>query len=136
MRKKMTHKKNGKAGFSLLEVMMAMTILTIGILAIVGIQHHIVNGNTNANVVTQEMNLAQRFMEQYKNLPSPSTLNNLSLNNVDAKGQAGGPYNVTVTITNPLGGNVSRFITVNVTRTGGIGGHPITIRSLTLGNGT
>ena len=136
MRKKITHEKSGNAGFSLLEVMMAMAILTIGILAIVGIQHHIVNGNTNANVVTQEMNLAQRFMEQYKNLPSPSKRDNLTLNNIDAKGQAGGPYNVTVTITNPLGGSVSRFITVNVTRTGGVGGHPVIIRSLTLGNGT
>lgn len=136
MSKNKTRKNSGQGGFTLLEVMMAMVILTIGILAVVGIQHHIVNGNTNANVVTQEMNLAQRYMEQYKNVTSPSTLDNLTLNNVDTTGQAGGPYNVTVTVTNPLGGNVSRFITVRVTRAGGISGHPVTIRSLTHGHGT
>ena len=130
-----TRKKSGQGGFTLIEVMIAMAILTIGILAVVGIQHRIVNGNTNANVVTQEMNLAQRYMEQFKNVADPSSLNNLHLANVTATGQAGGPYNVTVAVSNPLGGSVSRFITVNVTRTGGVGGHPVTIRSLTHGNG-
>jgi prepilin-type N-terminal cleavage/methylation domain len=125
----------GQQGFTLLEVMIAVSILTIGILSVVGIQYHIVNGNTNGNVVTHQMNRAQRIMEQYKNQSNPNSLNNSTLNNVDETGQPGGPYRVDVVVSNPMGGTASRFITVTVTRLGGIGGHPITLRSLTQGNG-
>ena len=121
-------------GFTLLEVMMAMAIFSIGILAIVGIQHMIVRGNTNGNVVTQQLMLAQRVMEQLKNNPAPSSLLSSVQNGVDMNGDNGGPYNVTSTITNPIGGNSSRFITVTVTKSGP-GGHPLTIQSLTHGNG-
>jgi type IV pilus assembly protein PilV len=121
-------------GFTLLEVMMAMAIFTIGILAIVGIQHMIVRGNTNGNVVTQQLMLAQRVMEQLKNNPDPNILTSSVLNSVDVNGDNGGPYNVTSTVTNPIGGNSSRYITITVTKNGP-GGHPITIQSLTHGNG-
>ena len=121
-------------GFTLLEVMMAMSIFTIGILAIVGIQYMIVRGNTNGNVVTQELMLAQRVMEQLKNNPDPNLLTSSVQNGVDIVGDNGGPYNVTSTITNPIGGTSSRFIQVMVTKNGR-GGHPVTIQSLTHGNG-
>ncbi len=121
-------------GFTLLEVMMAMAIFSIGILAIVGIQHMIVRGNTNGNVVTQQLMLAQRVMEQLKNNSAPSSLLSSVQNGVDMNGDNGGPYDVTSTITNPIGGNSSRFITVTVTKLGR-GGHPLTIQSLTHGNG-
>jgi type IV pilus assembly protein PilV len=124
-----------QGGFTLLEVMMAMAILTIGILSIVGIQYLIVNGNTSSNVVTQQLHLATQVMEEYKNSINPLNLSPANLNNVDQNGEPGGPYNVTVAVSNPLGGNFSRFITVTVTRTGGVGGHPITIRSMTQGHG-
>lgn len=124
----------GSKGFTLLEVMMAMAIFSIGILAIVGIQHQIVQGNANGNVVTQQLMLAQRVMEQLKNNVAPSSLSSSVQNGVDANGDIGGPYNVTSTITNPIGGNSSRFITVTVTKLG-TGGHPLTIQSLTHGNG-
>jgi len=121
-------------GFTLLEVMMAMAIFSIGILAIVGIQHMIVKGNANGNVVTQELMLAQRVMEQLKNNPDPNLLTSSVQNGVDVVGDNGGPYNVTSTITNPIGGNSSRFIQVTVTKIGP-GGHPLTIQSLSHGNG-
>lgn len=121
-------------GFTLLEVMMAMAIFTIGILAIVGIQHLIVRGNTNGNVVTQELMLAQRVMEQLKNNPAPANLASTVLNNVNMSAENGGPYTVTSTITNPIGGSSSRFISVTVSKEGP-GGHPLTIQSLTHGNG-
>ncbi len=121
-------------GFTLLEVMMAMAIFSIGILAIVGLQHMIVQGNTNGNVVTQELMLAQRVMEQLKNNSAPSSLSSSVQNGLHMNGDNGGPYTVTSTITNPIGGNSSRFITVTVTKAGR-GGHPLTIQSLTHGNG-
>ncbi len=126
--------KSNSRGFTLLEVMMAMAIFSIGILAIVGIQHMIVRGNTNGNVVTQQLMLAQRVMEQLKNNAAPSSLSSSVQSGVHMDGENGGPYTVTSTITNPIGGNSSRFITVTVTKAG-LGGHPLTIQSLTHGNG-
>lgn len=124
-----------QTGFTLIEVMVALAILAIGIMSVVGIQYHIVNGNTNANVVTQEMHLAQRLLERFKNVADPTTLSNMNLANVNETGQSGGPYNVTVAVSNPVGGSVSRFIRVTVTKTGGVGGHPVTLCCLTHGNG-
>lgn len=131
----------GQGGFTLLEVMVAMSILTIGILSVVAIQYQVVNGNTNANVVSQQVFLAQRVMEEYKNNSNPASLRSEIRANVDQEGlvagagRPGGPYTVQVEVDNPLGGAVSRFITVTVTRAGGIGGHPVIIKSLTHGNG-
>jgi len=122
-------------GFTLLEVMIAVSILTIGILAVVSIQYSVVNGNTNGNVMTQELNLAQRVMEQQKAAANPTSLKASVLNNVDQNGDPGGPYNVKVSVTNPMGGTASRFVIVTVSRNGGIGGHELTLRSLTQGNG-
>jgi type IV pilus assembly protein PilV len=126
-------------GFTLLEVIIAVAIFAIGILAVIGLQVQVVGGNARSNIQTQQQLLAQRVMEQVKNAPdifNPTGNNNITvLNNVDGEGNAGGPYNVTVTRTNPLGGTTSRFITVTVTKTGGILGHNAVIRCLSHGNG-
>jgi hypothetical protein len=118
--------------------MIAMVVLTVGILSIVGIQYHVVNGNTSSNVVTQQLNLAQRVMERYKNTVSPDNLNDEDLVNVDHTGQTGGPYTVRVRVRNLPGGikpETGQMVSVTVIRNGGIGGHPLTIRSVTRGHG-
>lgn len=126
-------------GFTLIEVLIAMAIFAIGILAVIGLQVQVITGNSRSNIQTEQMLLAQRVMEQLKNAPQifkPTGNNNVtSLNNVDDEGNPGGPYNVTVTRTNPLGGNTSRFITVTVTKTGGFTGHDAVIQCLSHGNG-
>ena len=126
-----------QGGFTLIEVMMALAILTIGILSIVGLQYHIINGTTNANVVSQQLHLAQRIMERAKNISDLKDLNDINLVGVDHEGNPGGPYTVVATPTAVPGDDVekARFITVTVTRNGGIGGHPVTLRCLTQGNG-
>lgn len=126
-------------GFTLLEVVIATAIFAIGILAVIGLQTQVVGGNARSNIQTEQMLLAQAVMERVKNAPdifNPTGANNVTaLNNVDSEGNAGGPYNVTVTRTNPLGGTTSRFITVTVTKTGGFTGHDAVIRCLSHGNG-
>ncbi len=128
---------DSEGGFSLIEVMIALTILTIGILSIVGIQYHIVNGTTNGNVVSQQLHLAQRIMERMKNTSNPADITAINLVNVDQEGNPGGIYNVQGTPSKVPGvdESIARFITVNVTRNGGIGGHPLTLRCVTQGNG-
>ena len=126
-------------GFTLLEVVIAMAVFAIGILAVIGLQVQVITGNSRSNIQTQQMLLAQTVMERVKNAPdifNPTGNNNVTnLNNVDGEGNPGGPYNVTVTRTNPLGGTTSRFITVTVTKTGGFTGHDAVVQCLSHGNG-
>lgn len=128
-------------GFSLLEIMVAMVILSVGILSIVGIQYHVVNGNTSGNVVTQQLNLAQRVMERYKNTVNPDKLTDEDLVNVDQTGESGGPYTVRVRVDNLQGVDAehAQKITVTVFKSGGVGGHqsgtPLVVRSVTRGHG-
>lgn len=128
------NKKNttivAEKGFTLLEVLIAIAIFSIGILGTMAMQYRVVSGTTSGNVVTQEMLLAQWVMEQKKNGGDVTTLNSTIPAEVDP-----GPYTITVTPLNPLASNFARFMTVTVSRAGGVGGHPVTIRSLTVGNG-
>lgn len=127
-----TKKTNDVAekGFTLIEVLIAIAIFSIGILGTIAMQYRVVSGTTSGNVVSQEMLLAQWVMEQKKTGADVTTLTSAIPAEVTP-----GPYTVTITPTNPLGGNASRFLTVTVSRVGGVGGHPVTIRSLTMGNG-
>lgn len=126
--------KSKDGGFSLLEVLVAVAIFSIGILAVAGLQYIVIDGNASGNVVTQEVMLGQRVVEELKNVPDPTDLSNFSLNNVGMDGEGSGPYDVTAQISNPLAHDASRFISVTVTKEGQHG-HPITIRTMTHGNG-
>jgi len=137
----MLETQNYNSGFTLLEVMIAMAILSIGILAMTGMQYRNVGGNSHGNIITQETMLAQQIMERLKNTTTPSSLTAGSLTGVDEFGEAGGGYNVTWTISNPIGGSMSRFITVVVqhtkvtSSTSDTGGRRVTLNSLTQGKG-
>ncbi len=124
-----------QSGFTLIEVLVAIAVFSIGILGVAKLNYVNINGTTNGNVITQEIMLAQSIMERLKNTPNPATLYGGNSLGIDALGQPGGGYDATWSISNPMGGNGSRFITVTVNHTGGIGGHPVVLRSLTKGNG-
>lgn len=55
-------------GFTLLEVLVALIILTVGIVSIVGIFSKGIVGSVDAENTAIAMNLAQRRMEEYRNL--------------------------------------------------------------------
>jgi type IV pilus modification protein PilV len=54
----------GKAGFTIIEVMVAISILAVGLMAVFTAQSRSITGNTNANRQTEAMTLAQDRMEQ------------------------------------------------------------------------
>lgn len=56
-----------KRGFSLVEVMVAMTILSIGLLGLAGLQATAINGNRHGNATTGATALAQVTIEQIRN---------------------------------------------------------------------
>jgi len=121
---------NNENGFSLIEVMIAIAIFSAGVLATLAMQYAVVKGNTSGNVVNQEMMMGQWIVEQKKNEGNVVGLDSIIPGDVVL-----GPYTPVVSISNPLGGTASRFLTVTIDRPGGRGGHPITIRTLTMGNG-
>jgi prepilin-type N-terminal cleavage/methylation domain-containing protein len=124
-----------QSGFTLIEVIVAMAILSIGILASIGLQYQVVRGNAESNIVSEEMFLAQRIMERMKNVKQPSSLASSTLPAVNSAGDVPGPYKVVTVVTNPFGGGEARLITVAVSKIGGFVGHPVTLRSLTFGGG-
>ncbi len=56
-----------QAGFSLIEVMIAMAILAIGLLGLAGLQGTAINGNRHGNTISQATILAQETLEQIRN---------------------------------------------------------------------
>ena len=118
---------NNTRGFTLIEVMIAMMVLTIGILGMMTMQTSAITGNYKASTMTIASNIASRQIETLRNAPFVS-------NNVNAC-----PANTPCTATDPSTGygiswviaqvtgiptNDAQTITVTVTRPNGM--QPVT----------
>ena len=101
-------------GFTLIEVLMAMTILSVGILAIASLQISAVHNNGLGNLITQATMLAQEKMESLKSTDDITALTDGSDTNIDHYGDSGGIFDRSWTISNPLGGSSSRQIEIAV----------------------
>ena len=101
--------KPRQSGFTILEVMIAISILAIGLLAVFSGQNMSIRGNDRASHLTEGMTLAQDRMEELLALP---------YDDVDATGSpvndpAG--YTITWTVNN---GPINNTLLINVTVTG------------------
>ena len=125
-------------GFTLVEVLIAMAIFAIGILAVAKMQMWNVKNNTTGNIRTTATMLARAQMEELKSVADVTTLvSNADPNNpVDEDGNAGGIYTRTWTVTNPLGGSDSRQIVVTVSWSRWGQNRSVVLTSITRGNGT
>ena len=72
-------------GFTLLEVMLAICIFTVGIMAVASMQMSTINLNSSALVLTEALNVAQDKMEELIGLPVANT----QLDDVNGDGDAG-----------------------------------------------
>ena len=120
-------------GFSLIELLIAMAILALAMLAAATMQFSSVRNNTRGNIVTQATMLAKGKMEELKNTGDLTTLTNGAENGVNAAGEAGGIYNLAWTVFNM--GTTARRITVTVQWTRGTQTRQISLSSNTRGNG-
>ena len=111
-------------GFSIIELMFAMAVLTFGMLAAASLQYSTTRNNTHGNIYTQANMLAKTQLEYLKNLdinsdelvPSPDPYSDATL--INENGQPGGIYNRSWTITQ-LGTQARRItVTVEWTRLG------------------
>jgi prepilin-type N-terminal cleavage/methylation domain-containing protein len=98
----------GKGGFTILEVMVAISILAVGLMAIFTAQMTSIRGNTDANRQTEAMTLAQDRMEALLALP---------YEDLDATGSPDsdpGGYTISWTVDDTVFPN-TKLITVTVT---------------------
>jgi prepilin-type N-terminal cleavage/methylation domain-containing protein len=61
-----------KSGFTLLEILITLIILTLGVVVLAGLFSNGLVGSTDAENTTIAMNLAQRRMEEIRNLGFPN----------------------------------------------------------------
>ena len=125
-----------KKGFTILELLIGISILAIGILATTKMQWWTVRNNTSGNVITQANMLAQAQVETLKNQGIsalvPGNYND-SKNPVKEDGKAGGIYNRSWTIANYSAFSRQLTVTIEWTRLGGA--RSVVLTSLTRGNG-
>jgi len=106
----------GSIGFSFIELLIAMGILSMGMLAAVSMHFGSARNNTKGNIYTQANMLAKTQLENLKNqdvdLLVPGGPVQDPNNPVNAEGQPGGIYNRSWTIDSL--GTAARRITVTV----------------------
>lgn len=120
-------------GFSLIEILIAMAILALAMLAAASMQFSSIRNNASGNMVTQANMLAKAQMEVLKNTADITTLADGVENNIDADGQPGGIYNRSWTVANM--GTTARRITVTVQWSRRGRSRSIMLSSNTRGNG-
>ena len=131
-------KIESQRGFSLIEVMFAMAIFAIGILAVAKMELVTASSNRSAHQLTQALLLVESQMERLKNVSDVTTLDAMDGDtniNIDALGNSGGIYTRTTHVTNPLGGDHSRRVEVTVEWTRQGRSRSVAMSSLTQGNG-
>jgi type IV pilus assembly protein PilV len=120
-------------GFSLIEILIAMGILALAMLAAASMQFSSIRNNASGNMTTQANMLAKAQMEVLKNTSDITTLTDGFENNIDADGQPGGIYNRSWTVANL--GTTARRITVTVQWSKRGKSRSIVLSSNTRGNG-
>ncbi len=135
--RKLQNTINKDSGFSLIELLIAMSVMALGMLAAASMQYSAVRNNTTGNTATQATMLAKATLEMLKNQDIESTV--LAAGDyfdpapVDASGNPGGIYNRTWRI-DPLG-TTSRRISVTVEWTKFGSTRRVTMGSNTMGSG-
>lgn len=122
-----------QSGFSLIELLIAMAILAVSMLAAASMQFGSIRNNASGNMVTQANMLAKSQMEILKNTVDVTGLEPGEQLNIGADGQPGGIYNRSWTVTNL--GTTARRITVTVEWTKRGRSRSIILTTNTRGNG-
>lgn len=99
--KGVSSKRSAEAGFTLIEVLIGVSIFAIGMLAVARMQMLTVRNTAVGNMTSQATMLANQKMEEVKTTAFDDLVLNEVENNLDAEGDPGGIYNRTTTITVP-----------------------------------
>lgn len=116
----------GEGGFTLIEVLIAITILTIGLLAVATMQVSAIHGNKMGNDVSRAIFLAQDKLEELKNSADITIV-------PTGGGDQTGIFNRNWQI-GPSGTN-SRSVTVTVSWITGGNNHSVALNTISRGGG-
>ena len=94
---------SNESGFTLIEVLIGISIFAIGILAVASMQMRTVRNTAVGNLTSQATMLANQKMEEVKITPFANLVANEVENNIDPDGNAGGIYNRTTTVNQVAG---------------------------------
>lgn len=101
-----TKKAGNHDGFTIIEVVIAMAIFSIGILAVASLQVATIKGNSSARKITEAVTLAENRLETMLNLPYAGITD----------GQATeGAYTTSWSVAENVVADNTKFLTVTVT---------------------
>jgi len=112
----------GEQGFNLIELMIAMVILSVGLMALGGMQIAAIQSNGEANKDSEAVHLASRYLEQIirdENYDVPDEIDGYTIE-VESEGSADGSgtwYTVTVSYTGRY--NIDRTTSLRYLRANG-----------------
>ena len=103
-------RSDGESGFTLLEVIIAISILTFGLLAVASMQLTAIRGNYNASNITEATTVAQDRLELFLSQP----YNKLDEGTLPQVIQGGYTIDGTVTRLDAANANNGQIVTVTV----------------------
>jgi general secretion pathway protein I len=125
---------DNQKGFSLVELLIALAILALSMLAAASMQFGSIRNNASGNMVTQANMLAKAKMEELKSVTDLSTIDSGDTESgINAEGQPGGIYTRRYEVESL--GPTARRITVTVEWTKGTRQRSVSITTNTRGNG-
>ena len=127
-----------EGGFSLIEVLIGISIFAIGMMAVARLQILTVRNTAVGNFTSQATMLANQKMEEIKTMDFDDLVPNEVEADIDAEGNPGGVYTRTTTISDPSSagfpnlGTHARLINIQVQWNAAHGGNrTIAVNSLT-----
>lgn len=122
--------KEGSEGFTLLELMISLSILSVGILAVIGMFVTAIGGNAQGRNMTEASALAQSKLDYLMNVEVYDDLIGGSETGLKADGTSGGRYSRSWTVTAPVADVDMKRITVKVEWTSKERTHQVEMTSL------
>ena len=122
--------KTHQEGFTLIEVLIAMAIFAIGILALAGLQVTYIGGNASAQMQTEATALGAQVIEHLKSLPYDAAELDPATNPHQPPAGASGPYDVRWTVADNTPVNNAKTIDVTVTPANRVNGRRIRISTI------